>query len=404
MKKTKEPRKNKFLLTFICIFLAVVLIFGITMGVVIAVTNARVGAKYGSINMSEGALRAFISDYKSEYVARLLANQVHVFDHESFWSSMADGEHTYGEYLGSATEEKVREYVVKAALFDSVRSLTVADKKRIDGACREVLFDRVGSYDEGAFNKLTEPYGFTYADMKEMATVVYKAERALSVFYGEGGEKVIYREDGKCEEYLATYSHVYILFIRTEDTFVKDENGNRVEEGALDVLRPLTDAERAERAEVIGNIRAAIEAKKNGGDMVITPTMFFEYVDKYSDNDPSADKDGYYLKSGTAYTELSRIDAPELTEAALEMAVGEFLEVPFDDAGVCFLYRSEPKPGAYLFSSDGDSLSDFSAGAAAYCFESDVQAFMSNVVLTEKYYMIDPTKIKYTNEFFPIVE
>lgn len=381
MKNKKETKKHSFLLIFICIFVALVLIFGIVMGIIIGISNAKSAAKYGSINMSEGALRAYVAKYKSEYVARLISGGVEFFEHESFWSSAADAEGSYGDYLKAAVEQRVRETVVKAALFDRVATLTAADKSRINRACEEILLDRAGG-DEGAFNKLTEPYGFTYADMKEMATVVYKASRALDAIYGTGGAKVVYRTDGKCEEFLSGYSHIYILFIRTEDAAGEDK---------------------AEREEAISTVRDAIAARNEGGDFIMNDEMFFGYLNTLGEDTPENKLNGYYLREGTEYTAASLVEYPALTETALEMEIGEFCEVELDTAGVCFIYKCEPSPGAYLSASSISGLSDFTALAAEYCFESDVTLLAEDAVLTDKYYLVDPTKIKYTGEFYPII-
>lgn len=380
MKNKKETKKHSFLPIFICIFVALVLIFGVVMGIVIGVSNARSAAKYGSINMSEGALRAYVSKYKSEYVAALIGGGVDFYEHESFWSSAADDGGSYGDYLKAAVEARVRETVVKAALFDEVGALSATDKNRINQACEEVLSDRAGG-DEGEFNRLTAPYGFTYSDMKEMVTVVYKADRALEAIYGTNGAKVVYRTDGLCREFLSGYSHIYILFIRTEGYEGED---------------------RAEREAAINTVRDAIAAKNEGGDFIMNGDMFFNYLNTLGDDTPENKLHGYYLREGSAYTAASLLEAPALTEKALDMEIGEFSEVEFDTGGVCFIYKCEPSPDAYLSASIVSGLSDFTALAAEYCFESDVAAFTESVVLTEKYYAADPTKIKYTGEFYPI--
>lgn len=379
MKVETKPKKSRFLLIFVCIFLAVLLIFGIVMASVIAYTNSKSAARYENVNISEGAARAFQSYYKSRYVAALIRSGVSFYEHESFWDSAADEGGSYGDYFRRALEQEIRNIAVRAALFDEVSELRANDKNKISIACEYILSDRAGG-DERLFNEQTKPYGFTYRDMCEMATLVYKSERAISAIYGEDGSRVIYRTED-CEEYLSGYSHIYILFIRTEGTSGED---------------------RAERESAIAELREAIARRDAGESGVINEIMFREYAERFSTDTPEGTAYGYYLKDGTAYTERSREEAPELTAAALSMAIGEFLEVEFDAGGVCFIYKAEPESGAYLNHSKTRGLEDFCAGAAAFVFSSDVELFSPDVQITDNYYRVDAVKIKYSGDYFPL--
>ena len=379
MKVEATPKKSRFLLIFICIFLAILLVFGIVMGSVIAYTNAKSAARYDTVNLSEGATRAFQSYYKNRYVAALIRSGVSFYEHESFWESAADEGGSYGDYLREATEAAVRQMVVQASLFDGVQDLTAADRNKISAACEYILNDRAGG-DEGAFNEQTRPYGFTYRDMCEMATVYYKSQQAITAIYGADGSRVLYRTDA-CDEYLSEYSHIYILFIKTEGA------------SGEELLR---------RETAITELREAIARRDAGESGVINEIMFFEYIKNFSEDTPENKTYGYYLKDGASYTERSREEAPVMTEEALQMAVGEFSEVEFDAGGVCFIYKAEPDSQAYLNLNKISGLDDFTSGAASFAFESDVSLFSEDVSITENYYRIDITKIKYTGNYFPL--
>lgn len=390
-------KRGRVLTIFICIFLAILLAVGGTLGIISAVKSSRAAVKYEGVMADEGTVRYLASYYKYLYKTALAADGIVVRDTEKFWASEAEPGKTHGELLSEGFKNYLSGIMVANRLFLDYSSYTSLDKETVEATAKEVLLysEAKGSVD--VFNSLSESYGFDYDDFLSAAELLYKAQMAESLIYGASGGNLQSFPD-ECEQYLAEYSHVALLFFRTEETFLLDENGDRTYDGSGNVkMRELTDAEKAVVQEKIAFLDDAIEKHKNDEDGQITPTTFELYLDK-SDSDPEMKTTGYYFHADAERTAEFAQAFPEVVEAALEMELYSYEKVDCS-IGVCYLYRYDAVEGAY---SDEENVffSDFYSDAADYFFSEALAAFSPDVSFTGKYDNIDIFDIPINSQFY----
>ena len=393
--KTKVRAKVRPLRVLIIVFLSLVLCFGAVFGIIAAVRNAKAVMKYGSVYLSEGVASYLAATYKTSFIKGL---GIDVYDSPEFWEREFRDGVSYGELLREETESYIRQVVAGTYLFDRYTSLTRDEKKAIKRAAEEKL-DYLYNSDKNAFNESAGSMGFDYSDFEEATEMLYKYSRARSAIYGSEGEVLSSSAAyyGQCDRYYEKYSHVKLLFIRTETEYVTDENGNRVTENGKDKTEPLNSADRAQRLADISAIATAIEALKTGENMQMTPLLFDTYLEKYSYDD-EFDKGGYYFAPDSAYTALY-LNNPEgitdykaIAKTALEMEEGEYAKVQYND-GICYIYKYEREERAYTISRYSEFFEDFYSLAADYLYYENLKVIASEVDVREKFYNIDPALI-----------
>ena len=376
-----EKKKSKFLLIFVCIFLAIVIILGSVLGIITAVNSANAAARYEGVNLSRGALNYLSSYYKYRYMVGLAQNGVEAYDSPSFWESVGEGEEkSYGELLRDSFKEYVSGLLVANHLFSVSSRYTSEHKKAVKEKLTAVLNSHGKSV--SAFNEKSAKYGFTYSDIEDAAELIYKANMAQLVLYGAEGANLKSSASetvAECEKYLATYSHVSLMFIRDENVIEKDNDGNVY-------LRDMTAEEKAAREEIKASMRAAIENFKSNADGKITPETF-EYYYKKSDSDMDMLSTGYYFNVNAAMTQSFAEEFSEVVELALSMKVGEYAETECS-IGTCFIYKYENVKGAYA-DQDNDYFSDFYADAVYYLYPRVLSELSKGVIFTDKFDEVD---------------
>lgn len=395
----KQMKINKGLLIFVCIFVSVAIIFGATLGIIMGVKNARAAVKYNGLTMEAETVSFFVSYHKSLYIKMLLESGItEAADAFHFWESESESGETYGELLRQSSEAYIRQIIVAAYLYDNYTSMTSGEKENIENVIREVI-DNKANGDKESFNSLVARYGFSYDSFVDAATILYKSQKVKSILYGSDGSNISLVPE-LCDEYLLSYSHVKLLFIRTEDEFQIDENGNRIEGEEGYATRPLTEKEREERSAAIEDIRSYIDAIENGGDILMSPEMFDSYLKKYDNASEIRHTSGYYLHSSSKYTagfaeEISK----DVVKTALSAEIGSYTEVEWEH-GVCFIYKYEPAKNAYASSLLEIYFEDFYSDAATYFFGKTLDELISDVEFTEKY-TIDPVTVPYNSVYIP---
>ena len=377
--------KNRFLTIFICIFASVVLTFGAVLGIVAGVRSARAVVTYENVRVDAGALRYLAAYYKVTYIKALRASGVNANDDERFWNRTDESGKTYRELYTESFEGYIRALVASANVFLTYSSYTKADEASVMATVEDVLTYQAGG-SEKEFNKAAEKYGFDYDDFCSAAELLYQAGKAKSVIYGNDGEALGYSAE-ESKKYFETYSHVSLLFIRTEEVFVTDDEGNLVYGDDGNVLtREMTEEERAERLSMIDKLTAAIESKKVGGDHQITTQMFELYLEK-SDGDAEMHEKGYYFNKNASATQEFYAEFPEIVDTALEMELYDYARVDCS-IGVCFIYKYDPTDGAY---SDSENLffSDFYSDAADYLYEDILNTLSPEIRVKDKFFETD---------------
>ena len=388
--------KNRFLIIFISIFLAAVLILGCVLGLVAILRSAKAVVKYDNVTMDAGCVRYFASYYKMIYIRTLRSSGVMASDTEAFWEKTDSEGVSEGEKFKKSFDEYIASLIAAESVFTENGSYTAEDKLTVTLTAEEILEDRAeGSVSK--FNAAAKKYGFDYDDFCNALAILYKSQRAQEIVYGVDGENLSAFPD-QCKKYLDTYSHVSLIFIRTEDILVKDDKGDFVYDALGNpVTRKLTEEEREEREASIETLTAAIDAKNSGGDKQITPEMFEIYLKK-SDGDPEMTDRGYYFNPNASATVEFSGEFPEVVEAALEMEKYEYRRVDCS-IGVCFIYKYDVTSDAYT---DKEDLffSDFYKDASAYLFTEVLETIIPEVGFTDAYKEIDVLSIPLIEEFY----
>lgn len=387
--KTQGKRKSNFLIIFVCIFLGVAIIFGSTLGIIIGVGEARAVASYGGVQIDGATASYLTSYYKYRYMSALSSAGIdNVRDTERFWNSSNEytGGKTYGELLQAGAEEYIKGLVAANYLYSQYGGLSAADKQRINNAVNSVLeFKAESSQDK--FNEMAEEFGFDYASFRRAVEMLYKASRLSELLWGADGSGLKNSVED-CKAYLNTYTHVKLLFIRTETQLVK-EDGKEVEVA-------LSDSQKAERAELIAKIKSEIEGIQTGADVQMSPTAFETYISKHDEGVSARRQTGYYFHQNSAYTAEFSEAFPEVTERALEMEIGQF-DMVETSIGACFIYKYEPASGDYLVFDDG-TFSDFYSDGAAYMYTKLLENYAAKVTLKDSFFEIDIVATPYNGE------
>lgn len=391
-------KTKRILFLSLAVALALILAAGGVLFALSAARRARAVASYRNLTLEKGTYSYFASFYKGLYLASLRADGVGAYDTPVFWE-LTDSEGVrYGQRLSDGFSDYIRRTLVAASLFDSAAALTAEEKKDLSDAAEAMLAYRADG-NKSAFNKMTEKYGFTYDDYVKSITILYKAGKAEAAIYGENGENLKNTADAS-SYFSANYKHVYLLTLRTSDTFVTDENGNRVTEGGRDLLRDFTESEKAERAALIERVRQSIESRESGEGEMMNLLMFFNLIEKYDDGEGRELTDGYYFSAGSAFGKEFAEEYPSLVVRALEMNPGEYAECTDGEGKICFfLACTEPTASAYTLSQNERFFTDFYSRVADASFEKTLSLFLPDVTLSEEALAFDIVSLPYNSEF-----
>lgn len=392
-------KNNKFLMTFICIFLALVLILGATLATVSAVKKTKAVAIYKGQSMTVEVASFFASYYKYTFISALIRSGVEgVEDSPGFWNKDAGDGKKYLDLLSEGANEYIKQIIVGNYLYDRYGRLKSADKDRISKAVNELIeYKADGS--KKKFNELTSAYGFDYSSFADAVAMLYKASTAQNMIYGNDGANVSNFPE-QAAEYLSEYSHVKLLFIRTQDKFVY-ENGKRVvgDDGNY-LLIPLTSEEKADRERVISEVRAAISAIENGTGVGMNAEMFDFYLKNHDEGDEDMHADGYYFSKNSSFTSEFSEAFKNIVDKSYEMKTESYAEIPLD-FGVCFIYKTEPTPAAYATGLSKACFSDFYSDASDFLFAKSITELSHEVELREKISEIDFLTLPYNYAFLP---
>ena len=400
-----KVKKNRFLLIFVCIFVSLAVVLGATLGIISAIKNRNAIISYGGVTMNEEVASYFATRYKTSFMSKIQGSE----DSPGFWNSKDESGKTYGELLTIECEDYLRQIVIANYLFDRYSKLSRDEKNYIEETA-EYTLDAFFDGNKDKFNEAASVYGFSYSSYCDAVKMYYKAKSAMSVVCGTDGENLKGNTEVE-EEYLSEYSCVRLLFIRTETTFYLDASGNRVQmgDGSYDI-RKLTDAEKAERASVINDIRAYISAIGTD-DPQMTPDLFDYYMNsKYYDGDLNTKESGYYFHADSQFSVVFADQFPDVVNAALELAVNGFGEAKFTesdsdgntfDTGVCFIYKVAPDVSDLSSKVYTDFFVDFHSDLSRVFFNDQLVALSKNVKVKDAFYDINLKVLPYNSEIIP---
>lgn len=353
----REEDKKNFLKVFVCGFIALVLVFGLVLGIIMMVNDANSVVSFEGVTMDEEVASFFVTLNKTYYIAMLNASQVEdVSDNHFFWNRDAGAGKTYGQLLKEDTKSFISLIMVTNYIFDSGRNLTGEDEHIISNAVNGVLdFAAGGNVDK--FNEKAKKCGFSYDSFEDAVTMLYK----YAIVMNMNGVNL---SEANKKEHIADYTHVKLLFIRTDSTFEVDDDGNRVVGNDGYVMHEYTEAEKAAVSADIAEIREAIAISGSGVDGGMSELMFNTFLKKYkNDGSSSMINSGYYFSEDEKFTSVFRQQYSDIVDTALEMSVGEYAEAEFA-YGTCFIYK---------YKSD---VSDLNVSALSGCFDNFYSTLM----------------------------
>ena len=408
MKATKMEQKTprrKFLLIFVCIFVSILLVLGAVLGIASAIKKSRSVVSFKGITMDEEVASFFVTQYKYNFMSMLSASGVkNVEDTLGFWNKVSENEKTYGELLTAGAYEYIKQIMATNYIYDRYASLSKSDKAVISTAVEETLTYKAGG-NENTFNKAVSEYGFSYSSYKTAVTMLYKATLAQTIVCGSKGENL---ENGSqsikeyitVEEYLSRFSHVKLLFIRTDTTFVLDNSGNRIKnsDGSYQ-LRNLTDEEKEQRQSLISEIRGHISAI-GSGEAEMGATMFDYYLQNNDEGDPDMRSNGYYFNENSEYTQVFTSVYEDIVNTSYELQIGEFGEAEVD-FGVCFIYKYETSESDLEKSTLEVCFRDFYSDLSGVFFDKLLADFTPHVEFSKKMDNVDVLKLPYNYIYLP---
>jgi len=398
-KQVAEKPKRKFLLIFVCIFVAIVVVLGAVLGMISSIKKANAVVSYRGVTMDEETASFFVTYYKNEYMKSLTAEGIYNEDTLGFWNKDSGNGKTYGQILKEGTREFISQILVTNYLFDKYGELSEQERDLISDAAEATLEYKAGG-SKGNFDEAVAEFGFSYSSFKDAARMLYKAAMAESIFCGENSENMKNYPD-MIDDYISEFSHVKLLFIRTDKTYVLDEEGKRVTEaGGAYKMRELTDAEREERKLLIKEIDSYIAAIGTG-EAAMGKDMFEEYVKNHDEGDASMHSSGYYFHTDSAFSNAYAASFGDITSKAYEMKIGSFAKAE-EDFGVCYIYKYEPDSKDVELDALENCFSDFYTNLARRFFASTVAEYVDSVEYKSAFDEIDILALPYNYDFIPV--
>ncbi|MBQ9071005.1 MAG: hypothetical protein IJY23_06650 [Clostridia bacterium] len=407
-------RTRRIVIILVSVLVGIAVVLGAVLGIVAAVRRASHVMRLEDIGINEGVASYLSSVFKSMYMQNLASSGVSVSDTESFWNTKVFRENTYADYLEYETTQYIKQIIAANVIFDSYTTLKSADKSKIEQATNEILVYQSGG-DKGAFNEATEAMGFDYKDFKKATEILYKAYMIKSRIFGDSGERMSSFPE-ELESFYSGYARVKLIFIRTQDTFVLDESGNRVQDSdGNDSLRALTAEEKSERAAYIERLDACIAGINDG---TVAPEYYdslaAEIYGKYKENIDTALTTGYYFMSGSKFTTEFSEAFSDVVKTSSSLGIGEAGVVEYgsimaDDGedekkqlefvGRCYIYRVERESAAYEKEDKNGFFSDFSSLAATSVCQKMINDYAAKVEILDKWENINPVAIPYNTNY-----
>ena len=383
MKEGALTDKNKrLIIIFTAAFLGVILLFGIIAGTIAIVRNSRAYLSYRGSVIEGGVANYLAMMAKYDYMRTLGASGVAANDTAAFWRSESENGVTYGEGLRAECDAYIKRVLVGAYYFDNNARLSKDDKKIIEDSV-VALVSNFADRDE--FDEVAREYGFTLNDVKKAAELIYKYTTARSVIFGYDGDSLKSGAfDDLLDEFYDRYTYAKLLFIRTQDKYVKDADTGRID------LVELDEVERELVQEKIDRIRYLMSGE---GDEIISEDTIDYYINEFSLDEMNR-ASGYYLSSTSQHTLNFNEVYPEVVKAAFSAKEGSYCEVE-TEYGVCFIYKSALPTRGYVYPSNEAFFGDFYSQAAAYIYLNELTEYSKDVKVRDAYLELDPITISY---------
>ena len=383
---TPEAKGKRTFIIFTSIFLSIVLLFGIIFGVIAIVRNVRAVMIYKEVTITKGVANYLVMMGKYNYMSSLAKQGVVSYDTPEFWDSLAPNGKTYGDILEDEVEFYLKKIMVATHLFDKYAELSSEDEKRIESFYLQLLVNFGGN--RSTVDEELEKIGCDLDDVAKATEMIYKYVMARDVIFGYEGEALKSGDyDAQCDEFFSTYIHAKLLFIRTEDKFVKNSDTGEI------TTEELTDEEKAEINAKLESIRSQIA---NAGSVINKEDgcVILDEISEWAEKDEMNVVGGYYFATTSIDTDELMKAYPEVVYAVYATELYGYAEVE-TSWGVCFIYRDDPTPRAYEISSLDRFFTDFYSDAADYLYPRELANYAADVKVKKKFYNIDIIAVPY---------
>ena len=382
--------RNRFLVALIAIALALVLGIGGMYLLTLGIRGARAMLSRGEVSADIGTVNYLSAYYKMKYLNGFRIIGMNVEDNDEFWNSeIAEGV-TYGEDFENKFDKYLRTLIIAADTYHTDHGYTTDDRIAVKYAVDTILAE----YAEGSvsvFNSMSAKFGFDYNDFQNAVALLYKANGAMELIYGEGG-KNIYEFPEICAEHFSEYSHVSLIFIRLDGTYLTDDEGNYLYDADGEpAIRDLTEEEHDQRVEVSQELITMMTEGEVSAD------RFMAYLE-YNDGDGEYRLNDYYFHRESKITSMFAENYSEVVAEALVMNVGE-IRIANVEGGVCFIYRHANSTPDYE-SIDNPFLADFNINASSHQYENTVAPFLGAVKTGKSYESFSALSVPELNDFY----
>ena len=393
-------KTRRIVIIAVCALLACAVLFGAAMGIIIGVRNASYVIVCDGVGIDEGVAKYLASYYKADYKTSLQMQGIQVTDVPAFWSQKIhpDVTTTYGDYLTMYVENSIKNLLAANSIFDSKLTLTKEDKAELSVATQEILAYR-SSGDKAAFNTATSTYGFDYGDFVRATEMLYKAYILPMRLFGMDKATMAATYSAECEEFLNNYVRASLLFIRTDNTYVYDNEGKYiVDEKGNYVTRPLSEEEIAERLADIEKLKGIASGEYEIG-------LFSDMWKKYEKENNKELYDAYFYSSSdfTAAINEKYSSVMDLLYDLEDYKLGYTEDSKTDDknnfVGYTFVYRDVTQAGAYISGDDKPCFDDFYDLCAYDIYDKMLSEVVAKAELRDGWDEITPVYIPYNTDY-----
>ena len=400
--ENSASRTKRIIIIAVSALLGAAILFGAILGITLAVKNASYYAYVDGVGIDRGVSNYLVSYFKAKYKAELtarLGESGNVTDVPAFWNQKThpDVATTYGDLLKLYVENEIRYLLAANSLFDKNFDMTYEHRAEVAVATNEILEFMHGG-DIAAFNEEAQKYGFDFDDFKKATEMLYKRNfLGVTLFGYDGGG--ISKDAEFCESFFAGYTRASFLFIRTDNTYTYDADGNKITDSdGKYVTRPLDEEERAERAADIEKLQGIIDGKY---ELALYDDIWQKYAKENNEELYSCYfTDGSALKVDLASKYSAVVSAAEGAEV---LSITRVDDSKSDDGnsfiGSCFIYRFELEEGKYKEKDDAGYFDDFYSLAASKKLDDLITELLERVEIRAAWSRIDPITLPYNSTY-----
>ncbi|MBQ5800672.1 MAG: peptidylprolyl isomerase, partial [Clostridia bacterium] len=335
---------KKIIISASAVFVASLILFG----ALFSIFAPKAVMEYNGVKVDKKMYSFWLSYFKKELMVEYGISGAG--DTDAFWQREYKDGVTNGEYFSALADERIKAKLVATYMYDALgESLPDYASEDIKDYLAE-LIDFVGEGSKKTFNQVAKKYKTSYDAVKRVAVCDYKTELLFNLLYGADGSYMT--NEQKDSYYNENYSRVKVIFIKTEDSY-------------------LTEEERLAKEKRISDFDKIFE-------QTLTEERFDSLISVYSDDNASSYySNGFYLSKNSDYP------VKEILESSLSMKVGEQRRVE-SEYGIHYIIKLPLDEKAYENGDNSDWFTDFEQIGAIETFDKLVKESVKDVKVNEK--------------------